>query len=439
MSIRAILLFTFILGSLPICFVRPFYGILVWIVVAFLNPQAFVWEWGSSFPWALAVAIPTIVGAFIFTRDWGQRLASREVLLLVLLWIWFSITTFASMHTPMFMHHAMDTYNQWKLVSKILVMTVLTVAVVDGFARLRTMVLVIVGSFGFYVAKAFPFMIATGGTFRIYGPAQSMIADNNDFGLALNMTLPLFFFLALSEKSPWLKNVFRFLFVITIPAILFTYSRGALVGLLAVLAVLFFEFKRRLVLAPVLVLGALLAVTFAPQSWKDRMNPNSDTILDRSAEGRLNAWRFSWNLALDYPIAGGGFETFSSELFDRYAPDARDWHGPHSVYFQILAEHGFVGLGLFLTLVFSCFATAHRLIVTARRDGDELIINYAKMFRIGIVGFLTSGLFLGRGYFDYFYALVACVAILRRTYFAELREAEYAEPGPAESEEAVPA
>jgi hypothetical protein len=35
------------------------------------------------------------------------------------------------------------------------------------------------------------------------------------------------------------------------------------------------------------------------------------------------------------------------------------------------------------------------------------------MFRFALVGFLTSGLFLGRAYFDYYYTLVACIAILR--------------------------
>ena len=133
-----------------------------------------------------------------------------------------------STHTPLFMHHAADTWDRWDFVTKVLLMTFLTIAIVDSFARIRILVLVVAGCFGFFVAKAFPFLILTGGQFRLYGPDNSMISDNNDFGLALNMTLPLFFFLAQSESNPWVKRLFGFLFVITIPAVFFTYSRGFL-------------------------------------------------------------------------------------------------------------------------------------------------------------------------------------------------------------------
>jgi hypothetical protein len=36
------------------------------------------------------------------------------------------------------------------------------------------------------------------------------------------------------------------------------------------------------------------------------------------------------------------------------------------------------------------------------------------MFKFSLLAFLTSGIFLGRAYFDYFFALVACVMILDR-------------------------
>jgi O-antigen ligase len=119
-------------------------------------------------------------------------------------------------------------------------------------------------------------------------------------------------------------------------------------------------------------------------------------------------------LATEYPIAGGGFATFTPELFARYAPVAMDYHGSHSVYFGLLAEHGYVGLTLYLTLVASCFVGAHRLVKEARCYNDWVVVNYTNMFRFSLVGFLTSGMFLGRAYFDYFFTIVACLAVLTR-------------------------
>src|SRR6266850_1189914 len=140
-------MFTFFVGSLPICFVRPFYGILLWAVIAFLNPQATLMYWSAAaaFPWAVAVAVPTLCGFVLFSRDWPRRLASREVLLMVLLWVWFTVTTIVSTHTPLFMPHADDTWARWEFVSKVMLMTLVTIAVVDSFQRLRILVMVMAG------------------------------------------------------------------------------------------------------------------------------------------------------------------------------------------------------------------------------------------------------------------------------------------------------
>jgi putative inorganic carbon (HCO3(-)) transporter len=414
MPLRVIVLVLFFVISVPICFIRPFYGVLLWIVVAFLNPQSFTWSSFEAFPWAAAVAVPTMLGMVAFDHNFG-RLRSRHFLLMVALWIWFTITTVVSTNTPEFVHHAVETWQRWNLVSKMLLMSACAIPIVSSFERLRYLVLTIAGCFGLYVLKSLPFIIVTGGAFRLYGPEHSMIADNNDFGLALNMTLPFYFCLAQTESKRWLKLVFVFMFIITIPAIFFTYSRGALVGLTAVFLLMLLQSRRRLALVPVLAIGIAVAIFFAPDAWKQRMDLSRPDAVDASALSRLNSWAYARALAAAYPIAGGGFATFTPELYDRYAPEKSEIaYGPHSVYFQVLAEHGYVGLFLYLSLVISCLAATWRLRRRARRQGDMQIALYAQMFQLSMAAFLVSGLFLGRAYFDYFFTIVACVVALEQ-------------------------
>jgi len=411
--VRDVVILGFFLASLPFCFLRPFYGILLWTIVAFVNPQHLAYGFASTFPLAQTIAIPTLAGFLVFNRGWRQ-LASREFAMLVGLWIWFTITSLLTVKMPLFVDHADDTWFRWAFVSKILLMTVVAICVIDNFNRLRIFLLVIAGSFGLFVAKDLPFMILTGGQFRLYGPAASMIADNNDFGLAVNMTVPLFFFLARTESNRRLKGLLYGLFLASIPAVFFTYSRGALVGLVAVSFLMFLQMKRRLALTPVIVLAVAIALVMAPQAWRDRMSTLGNDKLDNSALERINAWTFCWRLANDFPVTGGGFDTFTPQLFKRYAPDVRDVHGPHSIYFGVLAEHGFTGLFLYLLLVFSSLFSTFKLARHARYYGDERALAYASMFRLSLVGFLTSGLFLGRAYFDYYFAIVACIIILKQ-------------------------
>ena len=420
MALRAILLLVFIAGSLPFCLFRPFYGVIVWMILAFLNPQSFIWGAGA-FQWATAVAVATIAGSLIFSRGWIGRLASTQVALLVTLWIWFIVTSFNSDASPALAHHSADTWFRFNFVSKILLMTLVTIGVVDSFSRLRTLVIVIAGCFAVFVVKSLPFIALSGGSYRIYGPEHSMIGDNNDFGLAMNMTVPLFFFLAQTEAGRW-RKFWGCMFIGSIPTILFTYSRGALVGLAVVMCLMLVRLKQRFLIFSVLIVAVTMALLFAPAAWQDRMNLTGDSVIDHSAQERFNAWTFSWRLAADYPVAGGGFETFTPELFQRYAPDVADIRGPHSIYFGVLAEHGFIGLALYLTLVASCFATTIRLAREARMRGDGVVEHYANMFRFSLIGFLTSGLFLGRAYFDYYFTIVACIVILNRVARQAWRE-----------------
>jgi putative inorganic carbon (hco3(-)) transporter len=416
-SIRDIIILAGIGISMPICFLRPVYGIIVWTVLAFVNPQDFGWGLAQQSSPALLVAIPTLLGCLVFTNGW-QRLFNREVLLIVLLWVWFTMTTFNSSYDPAFAEKAVAAWSRWNMVSKILLMTAVTVLIVNTWQRLRWLALAIAGSFGFLVVKNLPVMILTNGASRVYGPSFSMIADNNDFGLALNMALPFFFFLARTESNRWVRRLMMFLFLATILAIIFTYSRGALVGLFVVLACMLLQAKQKAILLPVVLFVFIFGAFLTPQKWRDRMS--IDNALDTSAQSRLNVWQYSWALASDYPVMGGGFDAFTPSLFARYAPNPRDVHGPHSIYFGVLAEHGFTGLAVYLTLVLSCFLGLGQIIRTARFHQDDLSISYANMLRFSLAGFLASGAFLGRAYFDFLFSIVACVAILRYLFWADL-------------------
>src|SRR4029077_10196045 len=105
----------------------------------------------------------------------------------------------------------------------------------------------------------------------------------------------------------------------------------------------------------------------APPAWMSRMQQFFGGNLDESAQERITSWKFAWNMTTHYPITGAGLECFTPNLFATYSlRDPKNWlaghtsSGPHSIYFQVMAEQGFVGLGIFLSLLASCIFSAHR-------------------------------------------------------------------------------
>jgi probable O-glycosylation ligase (exosortase A-associated) len=331
------------------------------------------------------------------------------------------------------MHHQVETWAKWGFISKILLMTLATIAVMDSFRRLRLFVLTIAFCFTSIIFKCLPFMVSTGMAFAIRGPANTMVADNNDLGLALNMTLPLFFFLAQTEHNRWMKRFFWMMFVICIPCIFCTYSRGALLGLCSIFALMVLTMKHRFVLIAVVLFCGGLALLFAPEKWKERMNPSQE--IDVSAQARLNTWQYCFNLASDFPLTGGGFATFTMQLYPRYAPAGSMPLGPHSIYFGILAEHGFMGLFLYLALLARCHLTTWKVSRLAMAYGDRTFRAYAYMCAFSLMGFMASGTFLGRQYFDYYFCIVACVGVLPKIAREELAKRYHEEDDEEEDEE----
>ncbi len=410
---RDLLVMIVILGSAPICFFSPYYGLLVWTWISYFNPHRFAWGMAYGFPVAEVIAVPTLAG-LIFAADSNRKIFKRETFLLLGLWVWFIITFLVAKQTPLFADHVQAGQLELERVSKILLMTMVTMILVTTVKRLKYLALVIGMSFGALGIKGALFGIRTGGEGLVWGPPSSFVSDNNDLALAINMSLPMLFFLAREEKNRLLRNLLWFAFVASIFSVILTYSRGGLLGLATVLAILAIKARRKLLAVACLTATAFVLMTYAPEKWMTRMETFMGGQLDASAKGRINAWYFSYNLAKDYPLTGGGFGTFTPDLFHRYAPDPLDFHGPHSIYFQMLAEQGFVGLTLFLLLLASTIHSLRKLRLRAKEvPGAEQLVPYANAIEVGLYAFLVGGAFLGRAYFDLWFQLVACCVVLK--------------------------
>jgi len=113
-------------------------------------------------------------------------------------------------------------------------------------------------------------------------------------------------------------------------------------------------------------------------------------------------------------LTGGGFQVFTPWIFENYAPEPWNFHDVHSNYFEMLGEQGFIGLGLYMVLLFYCLITASTLKWRIRRDPKLLWAqHFPDMLQVAILAYMLGGVFLGRAYFDLYYHLVASIVILK--------------------------
>ncbi|MDP3537316.1 MAG: putative O-glycosylation ligase, exosortase A system-associated [Azonexus sp.] len=384
---------------------RPWVGVMGWTWISMMNPHAYAWTL-NSLPVAAAIAGCTLLGAIV-TKDKRDFSLTPEMSVLIAFMCWMCITLPFSFNFD-------DSYLMWKRVMKIDFMVLVTLVLLYTKKHLITFIWVVVGSIGFYGVKGGLFTIATGGAYRVWGPTGTYIDGNNEVALALIIITPLFRFLQLQLTSKWGKRAITVSILLCAAAALGSHSRGALLALAAMAGALWWFGGRQIGVLIGIVVAAFVALAFMPEEWFSRMNTISEYQADTSAMGRINAWYMAWNLAKDN-FFGGGFEIYNRMLFGMYAPDPDAVHAAHSIYFQVLGEHGFVGLILFLTLWALVWWNAGKLRKEAKKQPEtKWVSDLGAMCQVSLVGYAVGGAFLSLAYFDLPYNIMIMVVLARR-------------------------
>jgi probable O-glycosylation ligase (exosortase A-associated) len=397
-------------ASIPFIAMRPWIGVIVWSWLGYMNPHRLAWGFAYNYPFAQVIALVT-VGSLVVALFMSKEKLRAQGSLTLFLWIafvvWMNFTTLFALVPD-------EAQIGWSRMIKIQFITFVTLFIMHGRERLYALVGIIALSLGFFGVKGGIFAVLTGGNNIVWGPPGSFIEGNNELGLALVMTVPLMWYLRLRLPWPVLRWPLLGAIGITALAILSTQSRGAFLAICAMVAFLWLKSPKKFWTGLALIVALPVLFSMMPESWYQRMGTIEDYQEDGSAMGRINAWHFAYNLAKAHPVTGGGFNTFTPELFERYAPNPDDFHDAHSIYFQVLGEHGFVGLFLFLSLLAAAFATGQRVIRRARDHPDlEWARDLAAMVQVSLIGYMVGGAFLGLAYFDLYYHLVAILLLLR--------------------------
>ena len=422
--LRSLAILLFVLGTLPMALVEPFVGLLLWILFSYMNPHRLAYGFAYNFHWVLLIASLTLFSMLIHPQKrqpipWGPV----PVLLLLFL-LWTAITTTTAVMESL-------AVARWVQFFKIQIMVFATLVLVTDRKRLSWLIWVIVFSFGFWAAKGGLFTLLKGGHYHVLGPRDTFFTDNNQFALVMCMTLPLMRYLQIQARNKWLRYGFWVLMALTVLSIVGTYSRGGLLALLAVLFMLFMKSRSRFGLILIVLVSAPLVFNFLPEKWAARMDTISHYQHNESAVGRIQSWEFATNVAIQRPLTAGGFSVWaSSDMWNAYGPPGAVHRAIHSIFFQILGEQGFIGLMLYLSLLFMGW---RQLALTRRklsgRADMQWLGDLAGFMQVSMVGFLAAGAFLPQAYFDFIYQILALSVVMRS--LAEKHLLEQDEPGGA--------
>jgi putative inorganic carbon (hco3(-)) transporter len=389
---------------------RPWVGVMLWTWLSIMNPHRFAYGFAFEAPVAAMAAGSTLIGLLI-TRERANPIKGVPVGWLIAFMVWITLSWLFGLSIQ-------SDYPQWDKVMKIFLMVVVGMALLHSKEHIMALAWVSAGSLALLGAKGGIFTVATGGNYRVWGPPGSFIYDNNEFALSLVMTIPLLRFLQSQLQAGWRRHVMTLTMLLCAAAALGTHSRGALLAMSAMALVLWWRGNSRLLGGVVIAGAAVSLVTFMPDEWSARMSSIGEYEEDRSAMGRISAWWTAWGVAKNYPF-GAGFNVARAELVAQYSPYPDYVHAAHSIYFQVMGNHGFIGLFIFLSIFVSTYWGAGRLRKEAAgKPHAAWCVPLGAMCQVSLIGYAVGGAFLSLSYFDLPYNVMMLV-VLARTWLRQ--------------------
>lgn len=259
------------------------------------------------------------------------------------------------------------------------------------------------------------------GEFRFEGAT----GDRNEMAMAMVMAWPLLFMLGLTTKALWQRVIAWGALAPLMLSIVFSLSRGGMLGLIAVIGYVLYRLHHKRWLWVVALCGALVGLANLPSTVTARfMTIGTAAKKDASAIGRLNAWAAAREMVKDRPLWGVGSGNFLV-YFKRYAPDPNDVHVAHSSFYQLMGEQGLPGLIVWIYLVLMTWTVGGWLEMRLVRV-EKGAWSQTRYMLVGLkaswIGYALCGAFLSQEDMDFFYHLVAITS--RYTVF--IREKELA-------------
>lgn len=419
----------FFLAILPFLlypmFKRPFIAVGMWVWTAMFFPNAWVYGIASSLRYNLIFTGIAIFGYVIMKNKPKVQFGAIGGLIF-LFFIWTTISTLTTIGSFEL------SWNLYVRFFKVILLFVFVVLILEKKLHVDFFLWCLVFSIGFYGGLEALKYVASGGGHQINGFGGHVLGDRNELALAFVMTLPVCFYL-LGEYGKD-NTIVRFglmgVMCLLVMAVVGTQSRGGFLALLGLAGYLYVKSDRKILLT-ILAIGLVIGLShLVSDEWTSRMDTISAADEDSSFMGRVTAWKLSFIMAMDHPIFGGGFKSLEyfpvwsqlSQDFFSYPffytgdalPNPTRARAAHSIYFQVMGDHGFAGLAIFLSFIGVAFFTARRVgLEAAKHAHTKWIATLAIMLQLCVFAYCLGGAGLSFAYFEVLYAICGLIIVLK--------------------------
>lgn len=447
--IRETILILVYLAFLVLGCVAPFVFTLGYLWVDTFRPQELSYLYLPTIPVSMIMAVAALGGYVVLDRKNPPPLRAQTVLTLML-GLWVCLTTMIAVAPE-------AAWPKWDWAFKTIMFSAFIPFVIRSRLQIEAFIQVYVLALAVHFMSAGVKTALGGGGYgrslSAAGNTNSGLAEGSTLAAVSIMLIPMILYLMrhsiLVPRNLLAKLGYLGMVALALAASVGTFARTGLIGLVVLAVALFLTTKRKILTGSAIAVAAITIVTFASATWESRISTIQDFQNENSALGRILVWKWTLDFVKEHPL-GGGFNAFVvNEIIFPPAEGQTEAlvvksKAFHSIYFEVLGEHGYVGLALFLGLIAVTLFSLLRVIQRTRGDPELLWCNdLGKALLTGLVVLLACGAFIGIAFQPMLYYMFALGASLStfasRATATEARRAAVAAPQPAApSAEAAP-
>tara|TARA_Y100000310_G_scaffold113624_1_gene112079 strand:+ start:1831 stop:3144 length:1314 start_codon:yes stop_codon:yes gene_type:complete len=408
----------------------PIFAFVVYQAVYFYNPQK-RW-WGSMVPdisYSYYTVVVMLLLYLVKRKQYNNKLL--EIPQLKVAWVLcflYGLTYFLS---PIPELH----YDAWVFYVKMLITLTIAFKLCDSIEKFNYILYGYI--YGAWYMSFYVYQVGRNSGGRVEGVGMVDSPDANGLAAALapSIVLSLYFFWV--TKSKLVKASFAIAGVFIANAIVLISSRGAFLAVaLSVIVFLWImftsSFQRKLqkqTAVAILIGGLAGGLYLADASFIERMYTlGEQTEVDSERETgatRMAFWKAAWYMAKDYPF-GKGYRGFNKVGYHYIPPNVNTGRSRertvHSSWFEALSEVGYLGLFLFIMMIFFSFKTTQlcKESLKKRAEVDE----YFKVVAIqcSLIAFIVAMTFLNRMRAEILHWCVLFTAIAYQVYVLNYRD-----------------
>ncbi len=378
------LIFTYLMtgGGALVSFYRPYYGLLVYICFAIIKPDALWWYSVPLGNYSRIVAIALLLGWCLHGfGNWRFHKARGMVVALLGFWLWAGVLAFQSVRPE-------SAWDFLELHLKIVLPFLVGITTINSISQLKQLAWVIVLSQGYL---SFEFNLSYYSGWNQLKEIGFATLDNNCIAITLDSCIGLAFFLVLHSERWWQKALAAVSALLMSHAVMFSFSRGGLLGLIVTGSVSFLLIRKRPRHYLALLVAVLIGLRLAGPEVVARFSTAfaDSEHRDGSAALRVKHWQACADSIAKRPwgVGPGQWRYYSPE-YNLPSMEA------HSYWLQTTAELGLPGLALIVLFYGLC---VKRLWPLAREKvgvADPWLAYLAKMVVASLFGFVVSSQFV---------------------------------------------